>query len=381
MRFMSRMTHRLFGFGLCENVNDTDFHRNALIVYVALPFVSKTPDLGHQNQWQAKELAKVIGEFGFNVDVIDFTERVRLKKKYDLVVDVHPGLNSSYVDHMTATGRRIAYITGSNPSFSNAAEMGRIEELHRRKGKRLQTRRQAKLFSKHDLESCDGILFIGNSYNMRTYTEFTLRNIRYISNTGHDFLMDVSSASRSPRSFLFLGSGGQVHKGLDLLLEFFSKHDDLELYVCSSFKSEEDFSDLYHKELFEQANVHAVGFVDIRSAKFREICGRCSYIVLPSCSEANAGSVLTGMSAGLIPLVSRECGFEEDEVHFFDDCSCDSISRRLTEMSLKTVEWVTTESERAISTVRTRYSADCYRTSARKALSDILELPISELSR
>jgi hypothetical protein len=372
MRYLAKLRNKLFGFGLCQNVNRTRYVKNALIVYVALPFVSKTIDLGHQNQWQAKELARLLGEFGFNVDVIDFTEQVKLNKNYDLVIDVHPGLNCSYADHMTASSRRIAYMTGSNPSFSNRAEMQRLEDLYLRKGVRLQPRRQAKLLSKQEIESCDGVMFIGNSYNLKTYNEFNLTKVRYITNTGYAFLDEVNSAHRSPQSFLFLGSGGQVHKGLDLLLEFFSKHNGLELYVCSSFKSEHDFRDLYHKELFNLPNIHGTGFIDIKGSRFKEICGRCSYVVLPSCSEANAGSVLTGMSAGLIPLVSKECGFEENEVRFFDDCSSQSISQMIAVMAEKSAEWVSTESRRVQEIVRTKYSSDCYIASVKTALADIL---------
>lgn len=381
MRYLTKIRNRLFGFGLCENVNRTHHSKNALLVYVALPFVSENPDLGHQNQWQAKELAKVLAEFGYNVDVIDFAERVRLKKKYDLVIDVHPGLNSSYVDNMKQGGRRIAYLTGSNPSFANKAEERRLDSLQVRKGKKLEPRRQAQLLEKAELEECDGVLFIGNAYNLRTYEEFDLKKAHCIVNTGYDFLMDTSSDRRSSSSFVFVASGGQVHKGLDLLLDFFVQNPHMELYVCSSYKSERDFCELYHRELFETPNIHPAGFIGIESARFKEICERCSYVLLPSCSEGLAGSVLTGMSAGLIPLVSRECGFQEDEAHFFEDCSSESISKLISRMSEKPPKWIMNESMRVREVVKAKYSGECYVASVRNALADILNDEVLDVEK
>ncbi|WP_314621160.1 hypothetical protein, partial [uncultured Selenomonas sp.] len=102
----------------------------------------------------------------------------------------------------------------------------------------------------------------------------------------------------------------QVHKGLDLLLEIFGQKDfPFELYICSSFQSEKEFCEVYKSELFHTSNIHSVGFIDIMGEKFCEISEKCSFTILPSCSEGVAGSALTAMSAGIIPIVIRECGF------------------------------------------------------------------------
>ena len=61
-----------------------------------------------------------------------------------------------------------------------------------------------------------------------------------------------TSIKRDPKKFVFFGSLGAVHKGLDLLLEVFSRMTtDCKLYVCSGYEKEEDFCKLYHKELYE----------------------------------------------------------------------------------------------------------------------------------
>lgn len=370
-RRLSKAYHKLLGYGLCENVNSSQFDMNCLFVYVAAPFQSKTISFNHQNQWQAKELARIVGEFDYNVDVINYDEKVHLDKAYDLVIDVHPGLNTSYQRNMSAHCRKIAYITGSNPAFSNLAEAQRLESLFDRKRVRLKQRRFAKAFDKGVMDHFDAMFFLGNSYNLRTYDEFNLKK-HFIQNTGVCPFENDDFSKKSPRNFLFLASCGQVHKGLDLLLDVFSRNADLNLYVCSSFKSERDFCTAYHRELYRSKNIHPVGFVSIESDRFREICRQCTYVVLPSCSEANAGSILTAMAAGLIPLVSRECGFAEDEVHYLDDCSIDSITETLRFFAGKSQEWREHESVKASQMVNERYSPSNYSASIRNALRQVI---------
>jgi glycosyltransferase involved in cell wall biosynthesis len=372
VRRLTKIYHKLFGYGLCENVNSSQFDKNCLLVYIAAPFKGKTINPNHQNQWQARELARIVGEFGYNVDVINFDENIRLSKIYDLVIDMHPGLNKSYKNNMHAHCCKIAYITGSNPSFSNAAESQRLEELFLRRGVRLKPRRNTKPFVRDELETFDAMLFIGNSYNLQTYEEFNIKRKFLVSNTGVDFPEHKGKVQNPPRGFLFLGGTGQVHKGLDLLLEVFSRNKQLILFICSSFKEERDFSKLYHEELFQNENIHPVGFLNIDDNRFQEICSQCCYVVLPSCSEGMAGSVLMGMSLGLIPIVSRECGFPEEDVHIFKECSIDCITETLLEFAGKSEEWIKKESLKASRIVAERYSSGNYSTSVRSALSQVI---------
>ncbi len=140
----------------------------------------------------------------------------------------------------------------------------------------------------------------------------------------------------------------------------------------SLFNNEKDFCDLYRRELFETTNIVPVGFLDITSDGFREIVQECAYVVLPSCSEANAGSVLTGMSAGLIPLVSRECGFDETDVHYFNNCSLVEVEKTIRLFSEKSPAWIEDESRKAVDTVHMKYTINHYRESVKEALNLVL---------
>jgi hypothetical protein len=44
----------------------------------------------------------------------------------------------------------------------------------------------------------------------------------------------------------------------------------------------------------------------MRSREFYKISDKCAFVILPSCSEGQAGSVVECMNQGLIPIVTEE---------------------------------------------------------------------------
>lgn len=355
---------------LLENIFSEKNIKKCLICYITNPFINGVED-NHQNSWQVIELAKLISKYGYNVDVIDYNyNKSNFNKKYDLLIDLHPRDNSVYNKFLKEDCIKIAYLTGSNTSFSNTAEQERIKNVFNRRKVKLKLRRQAPLISKR-IESYDAAFFIGNEYNLKTYAEFKMPPVYFIKNTGYKF--NFSTKNRNPKNFMFLASAGQVHKGLDLLLEVFADRcKDLNLYICSGFENETDFCNAYKEELYHTSNIHPIGFINIKSEKFREIAEKCAYMIMPSCSEANAGSVLTAMSAGMMPIVSRECGFDDDEVIHLKDCSLKCIEETVKFYAMKDANWIKVMSEKSVNIVNERYSEKCFTQSIIQALSSTL---------
>ena len=362
------------GRTIAYNVHGTKHDKNCLIQYIAEPFVAhdEVRQNTHQNQWQVVTLAEEIGKFGYNVDVRDFDEQRGLKSYYDLVIDIHPGLNDTYKPWMNDGCQRIAYLTGMNHSVANKNEQIRLDAVAERRNVFLPTERQAVSISR-EIETFDAFFFIGNSYNLKSFDEFRLPPVYFIKNTGYTFPFPIKTENKDARKFLFFASSGQVHKGLDLLLEIFGQKDfPFELYICSSFQSEKEFCELYKKELFHTPNIHAVGFIDIMGEQFREIAEKTSFALLPSCSEARAGAVLTAMSAGIIPIVSRECGFDDDEVILLPSCELDIIEKMIYYYAEKDKVWIETESIRMRKIVEEKYRKEDYLQSVRNALQNVL---------
>lgn len=358
-----------------NNGND----RNALVLYITRPFFGNASN-AHQNSWQATEIVKILTEMGYNVDIIDYYNYdVKLKRKYDLIFDICPVEHPVYEKKMKSGCKRIVYFTGSNSTFANAAELKRLDDLYERRGVRLQPRRQAPLIPRI-VEEFDANFLIGNEYNMETYhKEFNLPPTHLIPNTGYDFEKRfdieklVKSGERKASNFLYFGSAGCVHKGLDRLLEIFSEPEfPCTLYVCGSFDEEKDFIEEYKKELYGTANIVPIGFLDIDSKEFEKIAGACAFTLLPSCSEGMAGSINTAISAGIIPICSRECGFNGDEVILLKDCEINTIREMVLQCSNRDDEWILKEAKRVLEISKTRYSKEAFSKAMRDALEQTL---------
>lgn len=357
------------------NVNHTNYKKDCLLIYITHPFTQKKLTYTHQNAWQSIELARVIGERGYNVDVSNFDKKdVKLKKKYDMVIGLIPRDIDYYSNFLKDDCIKISYLTSSNISFSNAAEMERIDDLEKRRGVRLLPRRQAGMIDK-SVETFDGCFCIGNKYNFDTYDVLKMPPVFYIKNNGYEFDFSINVTEETAKNFLFFGSLGAVHKGLDLLLEIFSQPDyPYNLYVCGLYETEKDFYEEYHDELYNHKNIHPMGFVDILSEKFKQIVTNCVYSILPSASEARAGSLLTVMSAGVIPIASKICGYDEDEVILLEDCSKGCIERNIREYAQKPLDWIKKQSAYEKEIVKNRYSKQSFIESVEQAMDGILAL-------
>ena len=110
----------------------------------------------------------------------------------------------------------------------------------------------------------------------------------------------------------FISGSGLVHKGLDLVLESFKELNSskIELHIMGPY--ENDFFNPL-KNLVSKPNIIHHGFLNLKSISARKIIESCHFLISPSCSEGQSTSVLAGMTCGLIPLITEECGIDVDQ--------------------------------------------------------------------
>jgi glycosyltransferase involved in cell wall biosynthesis len=155
------------------------------------------------------------------------------------------------------------------------------------------------------------------------------------------------------RNYLCFGGDSPIVRGLDLLLEIFPKHPDLHLHVCGGFRTDPDFCATYREALDETPNVHAVGYVPIDDPRFYDLIRRCAWMIYPTASEGQSGSVVQCMHAGIIPIVTREAGLDVQDFGFvLADDSLAEIERTIRRLA------ATPEAECLDRTRRTRTAAE-----------------------
>jgi hypothetical protein len=380
-RLTGRIRSKLFGGRIRRAVVGDGSGPRALLMYSVAAFLPWTDPWRHQNVPQQRELAAALAERGYTVDAVnhDETRDGLLRARYDLVVDLHPRAQPLFRSHLNPGARRIAYITGSDPSFANAAEAARCADLEHRRGARVRPRRQTPPFDREVLGSCDAMFLIGGSATRATYDGYPLRMVRSLPNSGYDDQQATDAARRDPRRYLFLGSSGQVHKGLDLLLEVFRERPALELVVCSDFARERDFADAYRRELHDMPNVRAIGPMDLSSRAFLELQATCGAMVLPSCAEGQCGTVTIALGFGLPCLVSRECGLDDPELDTLADCRIETIARHVERCAARTNAEVGAQAAAARGVFDARYRPRHYAAAVRRALDEVLAVPAGRL--
>jgi glycosyltransferase involved in cell wall biosynthesis len=311
------------------NVNkaaESDHDKRALLIYLVKPFLLAGTDpqlLTHQNSRQCKQIAALLGELGYIVDAIDIRDKEFLpSKKYHLIISNRVNLvgMEAYFPEFSV---KIYLASVTNHLVHNRSLRHRHKRLSQRRGYEVQMRRVYPEVMPY-VRISDAIVGFGNNSIVGTWREVFRGPIYPFNNYGFKetaFALDGKDFAAARKHFLFFASASQVQKGLDLLLEVFPKLPDLHLYVCSLFGSEPDFCECYRKELRETPNIHAVGWVEVNSPEYDDLVRRCAYVIHPTCSDGQSGSVVQCMYSGLIPLVTREAGIDTEDVGvtFSDD--------------------------------------------------------------
>lgn len=326
------------------NCFQSDFPKKVLIVYITNPFWKKI-DLSHSNNAEAIEIAKSFHEKEYRVDIIRYNanfEKIKFKNDYyDMVFGLEPNFLKAVEKFKPK--KSIYYATGAHYLFQNKAEESRLMDLQKRKGVLLKTRRYVQPHESAML--ADAVICIGNEWTKSTYNGHAKR-IECIPVSAYSCFSFYEIKSKknwnnAKKNFLWFGSAGAVHKGLDLLLEIFARNPEINLYICGGSRNEKDFFDTYKKELLDTKNIHFIGWTDPGSENFRKLAVECAFTILPSCSEGMNVAIPTCMQVGMIPLVSKECGLDvEDCGVVFKNNLIETIENEIMNFSKKDDLWL-----------------------------------------
>ncbi|MCH9651581.1 MAG: glycosyltransferase [Deltaproteobacteria bacterium] len=294
---------------------DGEVRGEVLFSYILDPFLlrsgQKVPHW-HTHYWESHRMAMSFVELGYRVEAISWTnKKFQPERPYDAVVDVRLNLQR-WAPLLGTDAVKIFHIDTSHWSFNNGAQGERLERLRQERGLKI---RPVKMVPENrGIEVADCGTVLGNEFTQETYSFAGKPLYRIPISSTVTFPWPEGKSFEAPRRrFLWFGSGGLVHKGLDLVLEAFAGLPDFELVVCGPIRRERDFERAYFRELYETPNIHTEGWVDVAGQRFQEIARSCLGVVYPSCSEGGGGSVISCLHAGLIPVVTREASVDVSE--------------------------------------------------------------------
>lgn len=361
--------------GISNHFN-TKYEKTALLSYITAPF--KKSSFKHTVFFEAQSWAKILYSLGYNVDIVNYndTEKVDLSK-YDVICGFG-NVFQQYFENNVRNSKTIFYGTGMHVCHQNTASLQRVKDVYRKKGVWLG--KSAGFVEKawtHQTVLVDGIIALGNEVCAKSYQKdydgkvLSVPAPFYKTQNAENVIKHRKANAN--RSFLWFASSGLIHKGLDLLLDYFFQHPDLTLHICGNIKNDPDFIKVYQNELFQTKNIITHDFIDIQSKTFEDILKKCSFVIYPSCSEGGSPSALTTIgNGGLIPIITKETTIStgnEIWIDSFDDVGIDTAVKQA--LVLTDAEIITLQ-EKNYAYVELNHSKNNYYHQLKLAIVDIL---------
>lgn len=258
----------------------------------------------HQNKKEAIKIVDILNHFGYNVYVQDYqSSRSLPSKKFDLVFGLEPNFERACIQNPNAL--KIYYATGAYYQHQNSQILDITDKFNLKFNANIPYRR---LIQPHNsCEIADKIFQIGSQFTIETYPPAIQQKIVLIRQSTQATIIKQDVAYADENEFLFMGSSGNLLRGLSFLIDYFSTTPQLTLHIVGPI--EDDFYEAIKIKI--TGNIQFHGFLDINGSEFHSIVSRCNFIIYPSGSEGCPGSVLNAMKNGLIPIVTRWAAFDE----------------------------------------------------------------------
>lgn len=351
---------------------------NVLLAYIIDPFLLKSDEKipkSHTHFLESTLIAQTFREMGYSVDVISYLNNVfRPVKDYSFFISARTNFQQ-IAQHLNKECIKIAHLDVAHWITNNHLAYQRCFNVHKRRNSVIQNYKLIK--ENFAIEYADYATILGNDFTINTYRYANKPLFRIHLPTCLTFPMfEDKNYKTSKNNFLWFGSSGLIHKGLDLVLEAFAQMPDFNLLVCGPIDQEKDFQEVYFKELYQTANIKTIGWIDIESKEFESILKRCIAVVFPSCAEGGGGSVITCMQGGLIPIVSYEASVDVHDEYgvILKSSTVEEIKNAVRYMAGLSDDTLNQMAKNSRSFAVTNHTMDTYKKRYTEVIETIIEL-------
>lgn len=362
-----------------ENVFNKNYDKKVLVSYIISPFVDGLNDR-HTNLVECYTACKVFDELNFNVDVIEYNSSMYIEfNSYDVIYGFGAPMEKSFTSGSKKEIKRIIYGTGCDTVFSNKITLERMNSFYKHSG--LFCMDSVRLVDnswRRQIVFADLVIALGNDFVKATYENYNLTRVDKISIFYRDsgtIELDKKNFTIAKQNFLWWGSAGAIHKGLDLLIEYFSLRKDINLYICG-YRKESPFDSFLQQAISEHPNIFDMGFVDVGSEEHFDLLYKCASTILPSASEGGSPGIVNSCStAGLIPIITKNCGLDVPllaQEFTIDSLDIESIGDCIEKVLAKDSLRIRELSKELISYFRLHHAADLYKKNLYNKISTVV---------
>jgi glycosyltransferase involved in cell wall biosynthesis len=338
-----------FLFGLDQKSTHTNFLENSLLIQY---YINKN----------------------YSIDIVDCTDKNFFPKSdyYDVII----GFGEPYRKAINVNEKaiKIIYLTESSPKFSFLAESNRVEYYKKRNktNKKINLFRTGTHYKDQDLELSNYLILIGSEITLNTYLDnynINKNKFQIINPTGlfnNKFNIENKKLSKN-NNFLWFGSRGVIHKGLDILCDVFSQNSNMNLYAYGVNNNE-------YKYLTKSKNIYINSKINVLSDEFLSLIDNINYIILPSCSEGLSTAVITCMMHGIIPIVTRETGLilPENTGFYIDDLSITAVNVLINNISMINIDKIQIRRRNCYDFAHNNFNLTNYHNNITRILENIL---------
>lgn len=358
---------------LDKNKEKRELTKKALLSYITAPFWEKNINqnkVPFSNTGIALSIVRVLNNLGYLVDVVEYTDKsFAPKRQYDLFIG-HGGFNfTNIAESLPSKCKKIYFSAGPYWKTWNEKEKERIDKMNIRRNTDYSYER-LDVSEEEALISSDAIVALGNKVVKESYKKFNkvyiLNNAAFSDDHFEKMRKDHNSTKKN---FLYFAGGGNVHKGLDLLLEVFSKIN-ANLFICQLIDPK--FYKIYQHELEDFPNIHLKGWVRLRSKEYYDLVDKCSFLIYPSCADGSPGSVVESLHQGLIPVLSEESTVDTNSFGVtFRKNTVQEIESVVKGLTKKSDSWCEKMSHKTRHTALKEYSEESFLNNLTKVIQNI----------
>ncbi len=297
------------------------------VSYIADPFYHQNnPEYMdiHQNKRETLAMADVFNRLGFNVIFMLYTSTLPIPNiEFKFIFGHDP--NVSRAKKKSPNAKIIYYAVSTYYSYRNEKIKAMTKAFNNRFNVNIPEIRL--LEPSETLDNSDYILLIGSDKTIETYPKHLRKKITKIHESTQNYQYLRFIDAKMSKEILYFASSGNILKGCQCIIDFFSKHPEYELHWVGPI--EDDIYNVIKDVLTD--NIHVYGFLNINSDIMLGIMERCDFIIYPSGVEGVPGSVLNAMKSGLIPIVTPYASFDgiDDLGYLMNDSTVEEIDKAM----------------------------------------------------
>ena len=291
------------------------------------------------------EIVKALNSKGYSVDIVDCgIPGFEPRKHYDFFLG-HAVHTRSILDRLPKGAFVMNYASGAYWKEFNRMSQERYDNFCRRKGLPpvrdfVRSFRGTEQGEEYLVRRADAT-FLSGPRTVATYAGVAKgMSLLYLgAYVEKDYLVEDRDFEAGRKNFVYVaGTGGNVQKGMDLLLEAFARMPDLHLYIYC--KVEEEVRRAYRLEL-ALPNIHFVYHYSkgpLRS-RMRKLLKKINFTISAPMDSGPGTALLGSLGIGLIPVGYIDIEAEESNSVLTDSCTIEAIMDSARRASEKSAAW------------------------------------------